>query len=271
MTTKQRLLTAAVLAIGAMVCLWLYADDVALQAAGGAKVDVLVAATDLPAGRRIERRDLAVRSIPQAYVHASALRRGEEEQIIGRLTAEKVTQGQPILWSDLELTRSTAKRISTALQKGQRAVTIAASIESSHAGMLRPGDHVDIIANIRKPPADPKTGGQGEQVTATLMQNIPVLALGTMMSAREAAAAAEHGGLKVATITLSVDPEEAELLVFAMAHANLTFVLRPIDDLDPIDSIPEKSFADIFEPEKRIAFTKRHAHKKQTIQELKGN
>jgi len=270
MTTKQRLLTAAVLAIGAMVCLWLYADDVALQAAGGAKVDVLVAAQDLPAGRRIERHDLAVRSIPQAYVHGSALRRGEEEQIIGRLTAEKVGQGQPVLWSDLELTRAASKRISTALQKGQRAITISATMESSHAGMLRPGDHIDIIANIRKPSADGK-GGQGEQVTATLMQNIPVLALGTMQSAREAASAAEHGGLKVATLTLSVDPEEAELLVFAMAHASLTFALRPIDDLDPIDSLPEKGFADIFEPEKRIAFTKRHAHKKQTIQELKGN
>ena len=56
-----------------------------------------------------------------------------------------------------------------------------------------------------------------------------------------------------------------------MAHAQLTYILRPVDDLDPIDSIPQKSFDDIFTPEKVVAFTKRHAHKKQTIQELKAN
>ncbi len=268
MTIKQRLLTAAVLGIAAMACLWLYADEVALQAAGGAKVDVLVAATDLPPGKRLERKDLAVRSIPQAYVHGSSLRRGEEEQIVGRLTAAQIIQGQPILWTDLELSRSASKRISTVIQKGQRAITIPATPESSQAGMLRPGDHLDILANLRRPN---EKGVAAEGVTITLMQNIPVISVGTEMGVRQAAEAAEKGTLRVATMTLSVDPEEAELLVFAQSHAALTYILRPVDDLDPIDAIPQKSYDDIFQPEKVIAFTKRHAHKKQTIQELKAN
>ena len=87
MTIKQRLLTAAVLGIAAMACLWLYADEVALQAAGGAKVDVLVAATDLPPGKRLVEGEELLQSRREEvddqvidYIEASSYAQKEREE-----------------------------------------------------------------------------------------------------------------------------------------------------------------------------------------------
>ena len=69
-------------------------------------------------------------------------------------------------------------------------------------------------------------------------------------------------------ITVSVDPEEAEMLVFAMQRGPVNVALRSQDDVATLDDVPEKNFGDIFEQKKRADFVRRHAQKK--IEELKA-
>ena len=257
---SKKLLVAVGLALIAMLALWLYSQSLEKEVAGGQKVAILVAGEDIPAGARVAKANLAVREVPEAYVMSSSIRKGEETQIIGRPVADKIAQGQPLLWSDFELQKSAAtRRLSAAVQKGQRALTIPVDVSGSVAGMLRPGDHVDVLGTFAR--------AQQDYATVTLLQNVLVLATGELRGGGEGEADTATGGTRTFNnITVSVDPEEAELLVFAMQRGPINIALRSQDDVATFDDVPEKNFGDIFEPKRRADFSRRHAAK---INELK--
>lgn len=256
----KKLLVAVGLALIAVLSLWLYSRSLQEETAGGQKVTVLVAGEDLPAGGRVTKASLAVRDVPEAYVHPAAIRKGEENQIIGRPVANKITQGQPLLWSDFELQRSAvSRRLSAAVQKGQRAITIPVDVSGSLAGMLQPGDHIDILGTFAR--------NQGaDWSTVTLLQNVVVLATGDRRATNEGEEPMAAGQSRSFTnITVAVDLEEAELLVFAMQRGPINVALRSQDDIETIDDMPEKNFSDIFEVQKRAAFARRHAAKIEVL------
>ncbi len=257
----KKLLVAVGLALIAMLALWLYSRSLQEEVAGGQKVTILVAGEDIPAGARLAKANLAVRDVPEAYVHQSSIRKGEENQIIGRPVADKISQGQPLLWSDFELQKSAAtRRLSAAVQKGQRALTLPVDQSGSLAGMLRPGDHVDILGTFAR--------AQQDYATVTLLQNVLVLATGEVRGGGENEESSAGGTRTFNNITVSVDPEEAELLVFAMQRGPVNVALRSQDDVATFDDVPEKNFGDIFEQKRRADFAHRHAQKK--IGELKA-
>jgi pilus assembly protein CpaB len=258
---KKKLLVAVGLAAIAVASLYLYSRSLQNEVAGGQRVTILVAAQDLPAGTRIAKANLAQRDVPEAYVHQSSIRDTEINQILGRPVAEKVSQGQALLWNDFELQRSGAtRRLAAAVQKGQRALTLPVDLSASLAGMLRPGDHVDVLGTFAK--------GQGtDWATVTLLQNVLVVATGDLRQSGDEEPST-GGPRTFNNITVSVDLEEAELLVFAMHRGPINIALRAQDDLETVDNVPDKNFGDIFEPQKRVAFSRRHAQKK--IEELKA-
>jgi pilus assembly protein CpaB len=254
---KKKLVVAVGLALIAMLSLWLYSRSLEKEVAGGQKVVTLVAAEDIPAGARVTKASLAFREVPEAYVHQSSIRKGEENQIIGRPVAEKIVQGQPLLWSDFELQKSaTSRRLAGAVQKGQRAVTLPVDVSGSLAGMLRPGDHIDIMGTFAR--------GQGtDWATVTLLQNVLVLATGDLRGTGEGEEQPQAAGPRTfGNITVSVDLEEAELLVFSMQRGPINIALRSQEDLETVDDVPDKNFGDIFETQKRQAFARKHAQRK---------
>jgi len=257
----KKLAVAVGLALIAMLALWLYSRSLQEEVAGGQKVTILVAAEDIPAGARLAKSNLAVRDVPEAYVHQASIRKGEENNVIGRPVADKISQGQPLLWSDFELQKSAvSRRLSAAVPKGQRALTIPVDVSGSIAGMLRPGDHVDVLGTFAR--------AQQDYATVTLLQNVLVLATGEIRGDGEGdTAAASTGNTHTFTnITVSVDPEEAELLVFAMQRGPVNISLRSQEDVATFDDVPEKNFGDIFEQKRRAEFVRRRAAK---LNELK--
>ncbi|HEY7957102.1 MAG TPA: Flp pilus assembly protein CpaB, partial [Polyangia bacterium] len=153
-----------------------------------------------------------------------------------------------------------SRRLSAAVQKGQRAITIPVDVSGSLAGMLRPGDHVDVIGTFAK--------NQGaDWSTVTLLQNVLVIATGDQRGAVENEEPAGPPGSQhtFSNITVSVDLEEAELLVFSMQRGPINVALRAQDDIETVDDVPEKNFSDIFEVQKRAAFQRRHAAKIEVL------
>ena len=262
---KKKLLVAVLLALVAVGSLYLYSRSLQDEVAGGQKVTILVAASDIEVGQRVTKANLAQRPVPEAYVGQGTVKRGGEALVLGRPVTVKVSQGDPIVWSDFDLPRSGAgKPLSAVVQKGQRALTLPVDLSGSLAGMLRPGDHVDIMGTFAK--------GQGtDWATVTLLQNVLVLATGDVRGGGEgdsetAAPGAPPRGFS--SITVSVDPEEAELLVFSMQRGPVNVALRSKEDIETVDDLPDKNFGDIFESQKRAAFQRRHAAKK--IEALKA-
>jgi len=177
---KKKLVVAIGLAAIAVLSLYLYTRSVQEEVGGGQKVTVLVAAEEIPAGTRVTKKMLAQRAVPEAYVHQSSIRFGEENSIIGRPVSEKINVAQQLLWSDFEMQKSaSSRRLSGAVPKGQRALTFPVDLSGSMAGMLRPGDHIDLLGTFAR--------GQGpDWATVTLLQNVLVIATGDVRGAARA-------------------------------------------------------------------------------------
>jgi pilus assembly protein CpaB len=131
---------------------------------------------------------------------------------------------------------------------GKRAMTVATDTETAVAGLLQPGNYIDVIVTIA--PEDPTKAG-AKWVTETILQGIKVLAVGNTLGGGPADKPAEpaSGGKKKSkqeqqaqnrrlkpSITLEVTPEEAEKLALASSRGQIAVVLRSDIDILQIDT-----------------------------------
>lgn len=223
---------------------------------------VLVAARDLEIGDRIENSDLQWRAFPldtvnPAWVTEGAASvptesRGEPEgdaaqsqdagagataevqraaerltgggvraQVVGAVVRERIMAGEPIVARKL-VRAGQSGYLAVVLSPGMRAMAVPVSAETGAGGFILPGDRVDVIMSRR---AEADVDGQAGYITATVLRNIKVLAIGAVTEA--------SGGEQTvdgSTATLEVSSRDAELLAFAEAQGDLYLVLRSYAD-----------------------------------------
>ena len=244
---KKRLLIAVAFAIVSMVCGYMYIDGLGAATTGGRKVPVLVAAAEIPAGTRITKEMLGVREIPEAYVHPESITAGpaEEARLIGRPLFAKLAQGQPLLWSGFDVQKAGPQKLSAGIPRHKRALTLPIDLTGGFSGMLRSGDHIDVLGTFSQ--------AANQSQTVTLLQNLAVLAVGDMRGDAEGPTRGFN------SVTLAVDLDEAELLVFAQQRGALSYALRSEGDFETVSDITEKSFGDVLDVHRRQAEYKRNA------------
>ncbi len=252
---RKRLMLAILLAAVSAISLYLYTVSLREESEGGQKVTVLVAAQDLKQGTRITTTNRAYQEIPRAYLHPGSIRKQDENIILGQPVSADIKQGQQLLLSDFDSPKTRgARRLSQQVQKGQRAMTIPVDLSGSLAGMLRPGDHVDLLGTFAR--------GQGtDWTTVTLLQNVLVLAVGSSSETE----AEVNPNRPFSSITVSVDLEEAELLAFAVQRGPVNIALRSSEDILTVEDVPDKNFGDVFEVQKRTAFAHRKMRKIEAL------
>jgi pilus assembly protein CpaB len=111
-----------------------------------------------------------------------------------------------------------------------RAVSIPIDRVKGVSGMILPGDRVDVIAI---PPATAAGGGPPPKAV-TILRGIRVLAVGTNLEDPTATPSPEE--MASATVTLEVNPKQADYLAWADANSNLRLALR--SPREPIRSEP---------------------------------
>lgn len=118
---------------------------------------------------------------------------------------------------------------------GMRAISIDTTAEIAVAGLVRPGDRVDV--QVVYPGADAISGarGSGRSRAQTLLQLVQVLAVGDAVLGTQPASNSE-GQLSAPppparTVTLALSPEQVSILSLAKSTAALTLSLR-----NPVDS-----------------------------------
>ena len=136
--------------------------------------------------------------------------------------------------------------VAAVLTPGKRAVSIPTSAVSSNSGLVSAGDWVDVILTLKRETAesmadqDDKTAGMTKLAAQTILTNIRVLALnndadGIAPAAPEKTQAKTDGKKTAAaparrteyrTLTLEVDPQEAEKLAVAKEAGDLQVALR---------------------------------------------
>lgn len=198
-----RFAAALILGIAAMLLLYKYEQSILLDRSGGRRVGVLVARAEIASGERIEAEKVEVQEIPIAYVHANAVRVEDQASVMRQKVFRKIPQNSFLQWSDLDAHGSETTRES-ALPRGMRGVPLPLGSAFGKSRALRRGDSIDILINFELPDAG--------SLTLTLFQQVLVLD--------------QEEGSAIVALT----PEQAEQLVFALAHGTPAIALRGRED-----------------------------------------
>ena len=110
---------------------------------------------------------------------------------------------------------------------GKRAYTVLIDSLSAVGGMINPGDHVDILANMSIP--NPVTG-QVESVSSMVFQNIQILAVGTNLQSPGSYDAQQSA--RSLNITFALTPQEAGLMSFLERNGKMQLILRAPAEID---------------------------------------
>lgn len=192
-----------------------------------ATVEVVVARRDLERGERVVPENMAVREVPAEFLPGSAIRPERFERFAGARLGQPMRSGEPLLAGAIE--GADAGSFSSRIRQGIRAMSILVDEVNSVSGMLQPGDRIDLLFSVRPPAASGQTPAQ--EVTATLMQDLAVLATGRQVRAGgDDGSAARH----FTAITVEVSPEQAQQLIVAQRTGKLTAMLRHPDDRQPL-------------------------------------
>lgn len=184
-------------------------------------ISVVVAKADLAPGAVISARTVALREVPKTYLHAEAIAAERWNDIAGRVLARPVRSGETILSS--HLAQGAGAGFSAQLPDGMRALTFPVNEEASIAGMLAPGDHIDLLFT---------TTDANESVTVPLLFSVPVIAAGLRTQSNENSLPDKLQG-PFRTITVSVTPADAAKITLAQEAGRITVALRQPQDEAP--------------------------------------
>ncbi len=184
---------------------------------------VVVASADLRPGTFLSGETVAIREVPRAFLHADAIMAENWSGVAGRVLSNPVRSGEPVLLS--HLAQDVGAGFSSQLNEGMRALTFPVDDESSIAGMLAPGDHIDIFFT---------TTSNNESVTLPLLTNIPVIATGIRTVTNAAYLEDRRDASSYNTVTVSVLPEDAAKITHAQDAGKITITLRQPKDNAPI-------------------------------------
>jgi len=183
-------------------------------------VDVVVAATDIQVGAKIEDRDVKIVKLPAEDLPAYVFR--GKTHVVGRGVVLPVSKGEFILPNKLAA-ENAGSGMPALIPPGMRAVSVRVNEVVSVAGFVMPGTRVDVLLT-----GNPL--GSSESQTTTVLENIAVLAAGQKL---ERNTAGEPQTVPV--ITLLVSPEDAQKLTLASQEGKIQLALR-----NPLDTIQQR-------------------------------
>ncbi len=209
---RTTLLIAIVLAVGTGWLTLTYLNSV--RPAEKAPRQVLITTQEIPARVRITADMFHTEMRPGDTLQPDAL--SDPNQATGSLALITIPVGSQLTASQIGMNAPSA--LPVRLQPGMRAVSIPIDRVKGVSGLIQPGDRVDVIAI---PPA--RSNGPPPKAV-TIFRGIRVLAVGTALENASATPSPDESA--AATVTLEVNPKQADLLAWADSNANLRLALR---------------------------------------------
>lgn len=225
------LILTTMLALG-MIAWRLSAPPVQVVAHSQAPVKVLtekylVAAQPLPAGTLATAKDIAVREAPAGKLPPGAVLDTQftRASITGALIRTYISAGSPIIEANVLRPRDRGF-LAAVLPPGMQAVSISVDQVSGVAGMIWPGDHVDVLLT-QTFNGDAKVAPADRVMTQTVLVNARVIAVDQGM-VQGATPASPVAGKVAHTVTLEVAPKDAQRLNVAENLGRLTLAIRGV-------------------------------------------
>ena len=182
---------------------------------------ILAAATPLRAGTLLKPGDLrtvAVTSVPAGGQDDSAANRSS---LVGAMIRRSLEANAPLLAADI-LRPGDHGFLAAVLEPGECAASVGVDAVSGNAGLIWPGDHVDLILT-----QELQTPGLAENhhvAGETILSDVRVIAIDELL-ARGVAPAEQAAGLQ-RTVTLEVTPDQARRIAVATRLGRLSLAVR---------------------------------------------
>ena len=238
-------IVAGAFALAAAILSWVMLSQERVRLANQAKqnlaafqentVDIVLAKVDIPSGKLISENMLYTQRVDKNSLPAEAAT--SVARVVDRISTVSIKEKYMIPVDKLVWPTTKETTLAAKTPIGKRAMTIAVDNISSLLGMIKPGDYVDVIGVIPLPvEVDGKQAA--EPATVPLFQNVLILSVGTELGAaseKESASrrkASESAPKESAAplITLSLSPEEANILAFVKEQGKIQLILRSPGD-----------------------------------------
>lgn len=204
---RTTLMIAIVLALGTGLLTLFYLNS--LRPQQSAPKQVLITNQDIPARERITATMFHTEERPASGLQPDVI--SNPDQAVGSLALIEIPAGSQLTSSQIGANVPSA--LPVRLEPGMRAVSIPIDRVKGVSGMIQPGDRVDVIAIP-----------SNKQKAVTIFRGLLVLAVGTNLENASATPSPQEEGS--ATVTLAVNPKQADLLAWADSNANLRLALR---------------------------------------------
>lgn len=215
---KKVKLLALLAAIVTALLLFVFLSSV-IKFGGADTTKVVTAAQDIPANTVITEQMLAVSDVPTDNVLAGAITKVSD--VVGKTIQSNIYVGEQIISAKLIAAgENTTTTLAYAIKPGKRAITIAVDATTGIAGMITPGNKIDLVGEYET---------NGTVYTAMVAEDIKVLAVDAVLS--ESGKAGDGTTPGYTTLTLEVTQKQAMELSMATYSGTLRAILRsPVDN-----------------------------------------
>ena len=222
-------------------------------AISGASGTVLVAKDNISAGTRLTADMFRVATFGTGDIVPDAM--SDPQAIVGQTATLDIQRGQQL--SKVHLAAATddkrAEQLAFKIPDGYRAVSINASKATAIGGLLVPGDRVDVLMTVKE---KDKSIDQDYIRVQTVLQDVlvvareqvdvnRVVALGTPVAGTDNSNTPNDQAFQqrpddikpdagLSTVSLALSPQDVQQIVLAQAMGDLTLVMRPYGENDPI-------------------------------------
>lgn len=211
-------------------------------------VPVIVSKKDILQGTKLDESLLEVTKAPRRFLQPGAA--ASLELVLGMITAAPILKGEQILETKL-VALGAASGLAVKIPQGYRALSLEIDEVSGVGGLIRPNNFIDVLATFEMEDSSDTT----QATTYTIAQRVLVLAVGDDLGAPVHSENLTRAPFKKnlfgggtfsenlasahkKTLTLALSPKQTQEIEFAKNHGNISVVLRPQWEEEPLDLSP---------------------------------
>lgn len=188
---------------------------------------VVVAKVEIMPNTQITSEMVEQVNIPSEYLQPGAIT--DINKVVGVYSKEHILAREQIT-GRLVIGEGRAAGFTGLIPQDKRAITLAVNNVSGVAGLIKPGDYVDVIV----------VASHGKDFANLTLQNILILATDRTLD-REDKGSPIKGDGKISTVTLALTPDEATTFALAQSKGQVHLALRPFPRSDGIAQVQVKT------------------------------